>query len=103
MFLKRGRRCCEEFAFGADLCMEILSGGAEDRRRDLEEKRAEYAAAGIPEYWIVDPEQTRITVLTLDGADYRLHGEFKPGDTATSVLLPGFEVDVRECFAAADE
>jgi len=103
MFLKRERRTCQEFAFGADVCIEILSGGPADRRRDLEEKRTEYAAAGIPEYWIVDPETKTTTVLTLDGPVYRVHGEFKPGDKATSVLLPGFTVDVRECFAAAAE
>ncbi|MFO0956477.1 MAG: Uma2 family endonuclease [Isosphaeraceae bacterium] len=38
---------------GADLVMEVVS---EDRRRDLVEKRADYAEAGIPEYWIIDPE-----------------------------------------------
>jgi hypothetical protein len=44
-----------------------------------------------------------ITVLTLDGAEYRIHGEFTPGQTATSVLLSGFDVDVAGCFAAAAE
>lgn len=50
------------------LVMEVVSGGPQDRKRDLVIKRAEYAAAGIPEYWIVDPESRRITVLTLVGA-----------------------------------
>ena len=39
-------------------------------------------------------------MLTLDGAAYRLHGEFPPGTTATSVLLPTFTVDVTAVFDA---
>lgn len=85
---------------GADLVMEIVSEGAENRARDLEIKRQEYAAAGIAEYWIVDPEQQRITVLALEGQTYREHGVFAPGARATSVLLPGFGVDVQAAFAA---
>jgi Uma2 family endonuclease len=86
---------------GADLAVEVVSEGAENRKRDLEIKRREYAAASIPEYWIVDPQERRITVLVLDGQAYRVHGEFGPGTQATSVLLPGFVVAVDAVFAAA--
>src|SRR5437773_2718941 len=77
---------------GADLVMEVVSEGSENRKRDLETKRLEFAAAGIAEYWIVDPQEQRITVLVLDGSIYRVHGEFAPGTQASSVLLPGFSV-----------
>ena len=60
-----------------------------------------YAEAGIPEYWIVDPQKRVITVLVLADAVYRVHGEFTPEQQATSVLLGGFAVDVAEVFAAA--
>ncbi|REJ93511.1 MAG: Uma2 family endonuclease [Planctomycetota bacterium] len=103
LFITSDRPQEEQFAHGADLAIEVVSEGEENRRRDLREKRAEYAAAGVPEYWIVDPEQKTITVLTLDGDEYRVHGEFNPGATATSVLLEGFTVDVTACFAAADD
>jgi Uma2 family endonuclease len=86
---------------GADLVVEVVSEGLENRRRDLEQKREEYAEAGIPEYWIVDPEFETITVLTLIDGSYKVHGEFQTGSVATSVLLPGFEVDVGGAFAAA--
>jgi Uma2 family endonuclease len=85
---------------GADLVMEVVSTDPHDRKRDLETKRQEYARAKIPEYWIVDPQEQRITVLTLDGATYRVHGEFGPGMEATSVLLPGFVVKVEAVFAS---
>ncbi len=89
-------------AEGADLVMEIVSGTAEDRERDLVLKRADYSAVGIPEYWIVDPETETITVLLLcNGAnEYTEHGIFHAGQQATSALLPGFGVDVAACFAA---
>lgn len=87
---------------GADLIMEIVSPGKENRKRDLEEKRAAYAEAGIPEYWIVDPEQKTISVLTLEGAEYRVAGAYGDGEQAASVLLPGFTVDVSAAWAAAE-
>jgi Uma2 family endonuclease len=92
MLAQHAARIGEPFWEGADLVMEVVS--SDDRRRDLETKRREYAQAGIPEYWIVDPQQARITVLRLDGATYVVHGEFPAGTQATSHLLPGFAVDV---------
>jgi Uma2 family endonuclease len=80
--------------------MEVVSGGREDRRRDLVVKRAEYAAAGIAEYWIADPDERAITVLRLEGEEYVLHGRFT-GGRATSALLGGFTVDVAGVWAAA--
>jgi Uma2 family endonuclease len=87
------------FWHGADLVMEVVSDSDTDRNRDLVKKRAEYARAGIPEYWIVDPAEGRITVLTLQGTEYVEHGLFVRGQRATSALLPGFEVDVTEALA----
>ena len=84
---------------GADLVMEVVS--PDKPERDLVVKREEYAEAGIPEYWIVNPLNRTITVLTLEGDTYREHGIFVPGAQATSVLLAGFVIDVRAAFAAA--
>ncbi len=85
-----------------ELVLEIISQDAKSRRRDLHEKPRDYATAGIPEYWIVDPEQETITVLTLaaGASEYTEHGVFRPGRQATSVLLDEFAVDVAACFAA---
>lgn len=87
-----------EYWRGADLVVEILSPSNADH--DLVTKRAEYAAAGIPEYWIVDPDASDVVVFTLDGAAYREHGRFARGATVTSPLLPGLAVAVDEVFAA---
>jgi Uma2 family endonuclease len=82
--------------------MEVVSEGEENRVRDLDIKRQEYARAGITEYWIIDPQEQHITVLTLDGAVYRVHGAYASGTQAISLLLPGFVVDVAAVFVAAE-
>jgi Uma2 family endonuclease len=99
MLKKNAHRIGEEFWEGADLVMEIVSGNKEDRRRDLVIKRQEYAKAGISEYWIVDPRQGLITVLRLAGNRYAVHGIYSKGQTASSALLSGFSVDVKEVFS----
>jgi Uma2 family endonuclease len=100
VFLRPGRGEYAGQPEGADLVVEVVSEGEENRRRDLEIKRQEYAQAGIPEYWIVDPDQQQVTVLVLTNGAYRQHGIFGPGDTATSVVLPELTVAVAELFAA---
>lgn len=88
----------DRYWLGADLVLEVVS--PEKPERDLVVKRNEYAEAGIQEYWIVNPMNRSITVLTLEGDSYREHGVFASGEQATSVLLAGFGVDVRAVFAA---
>ena len=84
---------------GADLVMEIVS--PDDPGRDIEVKRRDYAEARIPEYWVVDPMDETITVLTLAGDAYTEHGVFRRGQRADSVDLGGFVVSVAEVFDAA--
>lgn len=86
----------------ADLVVEIVSDDHNSHERDHVTKRRDYAAAGIPEYWIVDPQQQRITVLVLEDSGYTTLGEFSPGQQATSQLLPGFSVDVAATFKSAE-
>jgi Uma2 family endonuclease len=93
------QRCFEDYWEGADLVMEVVSGDPKDRERDLVEKPREYALAGIPEYWIVDPDEKSIRVLNLRGRTYKVR-EFSPGMLATSKLLPGFSVSVDAVLAA---
>ena len=88
---------------GADLVMEVVSPGVQNRERDLDVKRLEYARAGISEYWIVDPELRTITVLQLASTTYQVAGVFNATQSATSVLIPGFTVSVEAAFKAAEE
>src|SRR5438552_4482295 len=59
-----------EYWDGADLVVEVVSGGSKDRRRDLVTKVKEYAAAGIREYWIIEPRKRFVRVYTLEGKKY---------------------------------
>ena len=38
------------------IAIEYVSQGKRDWLRDYEEKRREYLALGVAEYWVVDPE-----------------------------------------------
>ena len=50
----------------------------ENRKRDYLEKRKQYAARGIPEYWIVDPDDAVVIVLKLAGK--YISGQSIPGN-----------------------
>jgi Uma2 family endonuclease len=94
----KDRRRQNRFWKGADLTMEIVS--KDKPARDLIHKRHDYAEGRVPEYWIVNPQKDTITVLTLAGRAYVEHGVFQRGDTATSLVLPGFSVNVDAVFDA---
>lgn len=92
----------EQFWLGADLVMEVVSPDKQSRERDWVKKKQDYAQAGIPEYWIVDPGLQTISVLYLQEEEYTVHGEFQMGEQATSRLLPGFIADVSAVFAVQE-
>lgn len=80
------------------LVIEVVSPGFENRTRDYRFKRTEYAARGISEYWIVDPEERRITVCKwVDGQyeDQVFAGEAR----IESTVVPGFGLTVEQIFA----
>jgi Uma2 family endonuclease len=87
-----------EYWLGADLVVEIVS--PDKPKRDTEEKPTDYAEAGIPEYWIINPLTDTITVLVLQDEAYTVHGVFQRGDRAASKLLDGFSVSVNEVLDA---
>ena len=93
-------RCQDRYWLGADLVAEVVS--PDDPDRDLVEKRIDYAEAGIPEYWIVDPRNETITVLALERDAYVEHGTHARGGTARSRLLEGFTTDVAAVFDAPE-
>lgn len=99
LFAENHHRRGDKFWRGADLAMEVVS--EDDPDRDLVEKRSEYARAGIREYWIVDPRTETVTLLSLreSGTEYTEAGEYRRGDTAASLLLDGFSVEVTAIFS----
>lgn len=94
----RDPRRQNRYWLGADLVLEIVS--PDKPERDLVEKRGDYAAAGIPEYWIVDPRAETIIVLRLTDGRYVEYGLFERGARAESATLAGFAVEVGAVFDA---
>jgi Uma2 family endonuclease len=83
--------------------MEVVSDDPKDRQRDYEQKLIDYAEAKVAECWIIDFERRVVIVHRLAGDRYAVHGQFTPGQQATSALLSGFELDVAALFAVAED
>lgn len=81
-----------------NLVVEILSPGT--RGNDELLKRAVYARYAIPEYWIVDPDRSAVTVLRAEspGAPYTLVARFDQASTLTSVEFPELSIKLGTIF-----
>ncbi len=51
-----------------DLAIEIVSPDSVDR--DYQAKRSIYASAGVPEYWIIDPDERRAAFLGQEAGQF---------------------------------
>lgn len=72
----------------ADLAVEIIS--PESVGRDRGDKFYEYEQAGIPEYWLLDPQARRAEFYQLDAAGvYQLTAPDQEG-IYRSAVVPGF-------------
>ncbi len=75
------------------LAIEIVS--SDSIQRDYRYKRSEYAAVGIAEYWIVDPLDPKITVLTFNEGLY--DEQVFLGETAiSSQQFPHLSINTNE-------
>jgi Uma2 family endonuclease len=105
LFMRRehANRRLANYWNGADLVMEVMSPN--DQTRDKITKRQEYARAGIPEYWLVDPSEKTVTVFALSerSGGYATHGVFERGSLAESASLAGFAVDISALFTTDNE
>jgi Uma2 family endonuclease len=80
------------------LVIEVVSPGTSNRSRDYRYKHTEYAAREIAEYWIIDPEDQKITICKwLDGQyeDMVVTGN----DRIESTVIPSFDLTVDRIFA----
>ncbi len=81
-----------------DFVVEILSESTESRDRGV--KFDDYAAHGVQEYWIVDPDEETIEqyLLSSEGT-YNLKLKSASGDIASTVIQ-GFVIPIRAVFDA---
>ena len=64
---------------------------------DTREKKRDYAAAGIPEYWVLDLNARTLKVYTdPQGQDYQREYVWYPGDTVSLTAFPNVQVRVSD-------
>ena len=78
-----------------DLVVEILSPSTEMNDRGI--KFEDYAAHGVDEYWLVDPDREFVEQYVLRGDTYELLIKSNSG-VIESHVLPEFCVPIRACF-----
>jgi Uma2 family endonuclease len=77
--------------------VELL--GPTNTRGEMQRKRKDSFSAGVELVWSVDPEERTMEVFT--GVDQKQ--TLREGDAPTGgTVLPGFEVPVRQVFAAGE-
>ena len=76
--------------------MEVLSPSNE--RTDLVEKRREYAALGVPQYWVVDVKSLRVEVLELRDGVYELAEAAAGDDVFRPSLFAGLEIPLGDIW-----
>lgn len=78
-----------------DLIVEVLSESTEERDRGV--KFEDYAAHGVGEYWMLNPEPGEAEQYLLSGETYRLHLKSSTG-LLRSQMLAGFAVEIPAFF-----
>jgi Uma2 family endonuclease len=81
------------------LVVELVSPGTVNEQRDYRYKRSEYAARGITEYWLIDPHQAHVMVLSLVAGLYE-EAVFKGGDRLISQTFPALELTAEQVLQA---
>ncbi|MBC1238796.1 MULTISPECIES: Uma2 family endonuclease [Nostoc] len=81
------------------MVVEVVSPGKVNEDRDYRYKRSEYAARGIPEYWIVDAHKARITLLTLVDGLYE-ETVFQGTELIKSATFPMLDLTAAQVLAA---
>lgn len=83
------------------LVVEIVSPGKDNEDRDYRYKRSEYAARGIPEYWIIDPTRQQVTVLTLVDGFYET-AVVQGNDRLISSTFPALTLTAAQILQAGE-
>ena len=84
------------------LVVEVVSPGDESKpnyTRDYRDKRDQYAAIAIPEYWIVDPDRDWIMVGTLIASQYQFE-TFTGNQTLVSPTFPELKLTATQVLDA---
>lgn len=78
-----------------DFIAEVLSPSTEETDRTL--KCTDYAAHGVREYWLIDPDAETVEQYVLEGEVYKLRLKVRDG-TLQSEVIEGLTLPVRAIF-----
>jgi Uma2 family endonuclease len=78
------------------LVIEVVTPGAQNYDRDYVDKRQEYAARSIFEYWIADLSQNVVVVLHLQDQYYLEIGQFRDPALIVSPTFPGLQLTAQQ-------
>lgn len=78
------------------LVIEVMSPSTS--ARDHAVKRNIYARNGVGEYWLADPDTKTVSVMVLEGDEFREVGAYGLGDVLISPAMPGLDLDVQDIF-----
>ena len=84
------------------LVVEVVSPGAESKdnyKRDYQDKRDQYAAIAIPEYWIIDPDRAWFMVGTLIDGRYQF-ATFRGNEPIVSPTFPELKLTAAQVLEA---
>lgn len=84
------------------ITIEFVSKDRRDWLRDYEEKRREYLAVGVAEYWVIDRFRRTMTVYRNPPREPAEQIVAENGVYRTD-LLPGFELPLAQLLAVADD
>lgn len=84
-----------KFHGAPELVIEILSPGRVNARRDLQIKRELYEMFGVPEYWVIKPQEKEIEVFQL-GKPSKIYTE---KEILKTDFLPKFKLKIKQLFA----
>lgn len=82
------------------LVVEVVSPGKTNRDRDYIQKRSQYAAIDVPEYWLIDPIAQTVLVLSLARDTYQDVGAFGIQERIASGEFPDLALAVEQLFGA---
>lgn len=86
----------EQLLFPApDFIVEVLSDST--AKFDRNEKFVDYAAHGVAEYWIIDPENHTVEQYSNKGGRFELFQKLHKG-SIESAVVQGFGIDLSEIF-----
>lgn len=83
------------------LAIEVVSPGATNRVRDYRYKHTEYAARGIAEYWIIDPQEQLIVVCQWVDGQYE-DRVFRGTERLQSQVVPPLQLTVEQILTAGE-